>query len=507
MILACRAVPNINKTSHIMQILQYVYRLIGLAGGIFAFLYAQPDSLIQPDLRLMFAFPDTYIQQHRFGEVGLNGFKQEEILHPGYSMYYAEGDHLPIAKLYSDKEMIRAVEIVEKYATKIPLFNANTQLDVVFAWDKDGVKTAENTSLSLITISGKSGMHYIMPTADNQLLKGESDRLHAWVILGYQAIKKVFAHNKEPKWQEYELMKMLVQLSVAAQARNVEGYSYSLNQRTASYLQPYHQDFSEQLWDDPAWALCMGAGYFYGQLANILDDVAHIEEEKYQADLTDLIIARERSYKYFIGSETELSYDKYDEFKMMPDTIWNGQKGWLAAREGLTGNYILHSETNIAAYYTYIFAYAYHNDTQYRSWYMKHFLDAVTKIALDDHLKRSLPYIALYISWQLEHYKGTPQGINLEKTGIKIMNPMFPIALLDVMTHFEWSDEEWRHNFFIVMPEVQPTAFETYTRAHRKSLKQEVKEYLDETDLSWKKLDQAVYMLAEIFLRLRAVII
>lgn len=89
-----------------------------------------------------------------------------------------------------------------------------------------------------------------------------------------------------------------------------------------------------------------------------------------------------------------------------------------------------------------------------------------------NRFKRYPMYAVNRLSLQLEDFAATPQGAAARTAGT-LTSSMFPYALLDILTHFGMTDDQYRFECGRYYPDRVPLAFTEYWR-HRAALRQRV---------------------------------
>lgn len=89
------------------------------------------------------------------------------------------------------------------------------------------------------------------------------------------------------------------------------------------------------------------------------------------------------------------------------------------------------------------------------------FIFESSKALSADRRKRYLTYVANRLALQMEAFAATPDGISARSAGT-LTSSMFPFALLDILTHFDMTEAEYRAEYGRNYADRDPRAFTEY---------------------------------------------
>lgn len=118
--------------------------------------------------------------------------------------------------------------------------------------------------------------------------------------------------------------------------------------------------------------------------------------------------------------------------------------------------YLLFVESTSTAFYSFFEQHA-HND---RNRAFRSSMSAMASM-WDNRHKRFLMYAVNRLALDMEAFAATPAG-QAAKTAGTITSSMFPFALLDVLTHFGFTDDEFRREYRRHYPDRDPAALVEY---------------------------------------------
>lgn len=130
------------------------------------------------------------------------------------------------------------------------------------------------------------------------------------------------------------------------------------------------------------------------------------------------------------------------------------------------GKYILYNEHTSTAFFYFFWKYA-TIDPDYS--YRMAVACAADMAGADKLRKRYLGYAVNRLALSMEDYVNTPQG-KIDREAGSLVSSMFPFALLDILTHFGMTEEEYKREYSVRYPDRHPKAFEAYWE-HRQEIK------------------------------------
>ena len=244
----------------------------------------------------------------------------------------------------------------------------------------------------------------------------------------------------------------------------------AINQRAITYGED-GDHYSEELLGDQAAALDEGHGTFYGNLHNAAERRETID-----------FFTRD-DHRYFVEARSVLAGSEplYTVEERRSGTV-GGTDVWEYKWEDVPGFYLLFSESTATAFY--VFFWQHVNGDQGQAFEM---ITASSRDMWEDRLKRFLTFACNRLALQLEEYAASTEGQAAQAAGT-LTSSMFPFALLDILTHFGMSEEEYRADYRRRYPDREPRAFEAYW-GHREAVQRLVEEHLSASPI---RIEEAV---------------
>ena len=218
----------------------------------------------------------------------------------------------------------------------------------------------------------------------------------------------------------------------------------AINQRAITYgADGAH--YEEELLGDQNAAVDEGQGTFFGHVHNFAERQEKVDFFK-RAD-----------YRYFVEARSVLAGERelYSVAARQQGTV-GGASVFRYRWMDVPGFYLLFSESTSSAFYTFFWLVTNSNRDQAFNMLIQTGASMWT-----DRLKRHLTYACNRLALQLEAQAATPAG-QQAKTAGTLTSSMFPFALLDVLTHFGMSDQEFRADYDRHYPDRQPRAYTEY---------------------------------------------
>ena len=150
---------------------------------------------------------------------------------------------------------------------------------------------------------------------------------------------------------------------------------------------------------------------------------------------------------------------------------------------------LLYSESTTTALYLLFWEHV--NDNTDQALAM---IDASARFLARDRTRRGLPYAVNRLALQLEDFAATPAGQAAKAAGT-LTSSLFPFALLDLLTHFEMTEPQYRLHYERQEPDRHPQAFTRYW-ARREAVKKLVEPYLSSAPI---QMDAAAAALNRFF--------
>jgi hypothetical protein len=251
----------------------------------------------------------------------------------------------------------------------------------------------------------------------------------------------------------------------------------AISQRAITYGED-GDHYKEELLGDQAAALDEGHGTFYGDLHN-------------PAERRELIDFFTRSdYRYFVEARSVMAGERplYTVAARQAGTV-GGTDVWQYRWTDVPGFYLLFSESTANAFYDFFWMVANENHDQ-----------AFTMITRSSHdmwqsrMKRFLTFACNRLALQLEAQAATAEGRAAAAAGT-LTSSMFPFALLDVLTHFGMTQEEYQADYRRHYPDREPRAFTEYW-GHRAAVQALVRDHLSASPI---RIEEAVNAAHEYF--------
>lgn len=207
-----------------------------------------------------------------------------------------------------------------------------------------------------------------------------------------------------------------------------------------------------------------GWGTFYGNLRNSPHGMNNIIQFFNRSDL-----------RYMVEAQSVLAGDPhlYSITQRQPATLADGTQVFKYRWMDVPGFYLLFCESTSTAFHG--FFHQYTNGDRNQALAM---IDSSARSVWPwaNHLKRYPMYIVNRLSLQLESHAATPQGAAARTAGT-LTSSMFPFALLDILTHFGMSEQEYRQEYERDYPDRNPRAFTEYW-SHRNTVRTRVQPFL-----------------------------
>ena len=244
----------------------------------------------------------------------------------------------------------------------------------------------------------------------------------------------------------------------------------AINQRAITYGED-GDHYSEELLGDQAAALDEGHGTFYGNLHNAAERRETID-----------FFTRD-DHRYFVEARSVLAGSEplYTVEERRSGTV-GGTDVWEYKWEDVPGFYLLFSESTATAFY--VFFWQHVNGDQDQAFEM---ITASSRDMWEDRLKRFLTFACNRLALQLEEYAASTEG-QAARTAGTLTSSMFPFALLDILTHFGMSEEQYRADYRRRYPDREPRAFEAYW-GHREAVQRLVEDHLSAAPI---RIEEAV---------------
>lgn len=238
----------------------------------------------------------------------------------------------------------------------------------------------------------------------------------------------------------------------------------AINQRAITYGQD-GSHYEEELLGDQAAALDEGQGTFFG----------HVHNQAERQEKIDFF--KRADYRYFVEAQSVMAGQPqlYQVQGRQAGTVGSARV-WRYRWRDIPGFYLLFSESTSSAFYTFFWKYV-NNDQNQAFTMVTHTANAMWQT----RMKRFLTYSCNRLALQMEAYAATPAG-QRARTGGTLTSSMFPFALLDILTHFGMTENEYKADYNRNYPDRHPRAFAEYWR-HRAAVQQRVQPYLNSSPI------------------------
>jgi hypothetical protein len=137
------------------------------------------------------------------------------------------------------------------------------------------------------------------------------------------------------------------------------------------------------------------------------------------------------------------------------------------------GYFVLNSEHTGTAYNLFFWLYA--NGNRDQAFNM---IVAAAASMWDDYRKRDLFYETNRLALQLERYADTPEGQAAQAAGT-LTSSLYPFALLDILTHYGMTADEYQREYRRNYPDRDPAALAEYFANHRDFVRRLVEPHLN----------------------------
>jgi hypothetical protein len=214
------------------------------------------------------------------------------------------------------------------------------------------------------------------------------------------------------------------------------------------------QHYGNELQGDPEAAFNEGVATFYGYTLNASGIAA---SNTFHSRTDD---------RYFVENRSVVA-GQPSFFNNAPSGI-NGTVSGVAVRRytwlQIPGFYVPWSENTSTAYLTHFWLNA--NGDRDQALDM---IISASNAMYDNRLKRFLTYVANRLALSLEDFAATPAG-QAARTNNTLSSSLFPYALLDFMTHYGMTEQEFKEDHDRHYPDRNPQAYSDYW-AHRDAIK------------------------------------
>jgi hypothetical protein len=341
-------------------------------------------------------------------------------------------------------------------------------VDILLTDDRTGF----TGSTGIFVTSTRSGQQYVWPAASSHPKGDGSNRYQGIIRLGETASLVIQAWPGG--WLAWEGTILHESLHTQFVGEHTRWGSIGIT---------YGGDAShwiEELLGDEELPFEEGLGTFYGHLHNNPSGINSVQQFLARDDHRYKLESRS-----VLAGTTEIWNAPHTEVERpVPPNL--PQQGRYLIRSyrwrDVPRTYLLFSESTSTAFHLLFWKYANGNPDNALS-----LINASARSMWNDRQKRFLGYAVNRLSLQLEDYAATPQGQAARAAGT-LTSSMFPFALLDILTHFSLTDDEYKREYRRHYPDFDPEAF-THYWGRRNAVKTLVQPHLAANPI---RMDQAV---------------
>ena len=342
---------------------------------------------------------------------------------------------------------------------------ADGQVDVeyVLVDDTGGLPPAPD-SLTYLPLSKYKGKRYVWPGTVAARKKGANGRYYSYVFLG-ESIGKLFTMTRSGGIKAWEA-------TVIHETFHTQMVGPSSKFEESQGMVVYGKDNmhrKEELIGGQAKALNEGFSNFYQYTYN------PVQMKEF------LPFFDRENHRYFVEKQSPLGGAKRlmavkgkIEGKVKKTPVWAYR--W----HDIPGFFLLFSESTTTGYLSYFHQFAYGNsDLALRM------IDSVANEIHHTRRKRLLAYVANQLALQMESFPHTLEALEYD-VNKQLTSSMFPFALLDLVTHYGMTEEEFRRECRKTNPTQYALAFEAYWK-HRNKVKYQVLPHLHDRPIRFKE--------------------
>ena len=423
-----------------MNILKYTFSTI-LLGLIAAQCLSQPlfFTFVAPEDVIESNFPDDY---------------DTESPHTGYLSIEIDSVTEPIFKRVAPPTILHLYNELQegkplrKEADKLLEISLNNVfVEYILVDDRTGMVKDEDSEFAT---SKERGKYYVWPSASNRP-NGVENIFDGWISMGEKEgaeMARTYPGGMKA-WESTALHEILHTQFVNRRHK----WPY-INQYNVNYGKDDNH-YEEELLGSQHSAFEEGFGNFFSRVYNPAER------------LRGTIFFQDTSRRYFVESRSFMAgqkelYSNTNRRKAKVGSTTVFRYYW----QDVPGKFLLFSESTTTYYMLEYWSWVFDD----KEWAMKSLIDLATKVHKDYKIQ-NLPYAVNFLAFQMEAYSAFDEGEKLEKQG-KLTSSMFPFALLDVITHFGMSEEEYKRQIRSNYPDFYSQAFTEYWthRAHVKSI-------------------------------------
>jgi hypothetical protein len=229
-----------------------------------------------------------------------------------------------------------------------------------------------------------------------------------------------------------------------------------------------------------------GLGTFYGEMHN---NPAGIQDTiRFWSRTNERYLIESRSFLAGTAemwnaphTEEEHSLDELPADQRTGRYVWRRYK-WM----DVPGFYLLFSESTSTGFHLFFWRYVNGNSEQALA-----LVNASSSALWQDRRKRYLTYVVNRLALRMEQFATTAEGQAARAAG-RLTSSMFPFALLDVLTHFGMTEQQYRADYDRQYPDRQPRAYAEYW-GRRQAVRQLVQAHLSASPIRISEAVDAVH--------------
>ena len=416
-------------------------------------------------LRIVFAAPSGVISTNFGAAAGATSFGPAESLPAGYSFVVVTAANEAVFRRVAPPVLLRTYELLQpgtplrnQIDQVLRISQGNVDVDYILVDDRNGI----GSNATIFAPQRVNNRTYVWPAAYVTRPGGPGARYQGRIGLG-----EVVGTNIVNTWRGFGLAWEGTLLHECLHTQIVGDDSGAGKTKWASIGITYGRDnthYTDELLGDQPIPFEEGLGTFYGNLRNTPEGMNGLvyffnrTDERYTVEIQS-VLAGSRLLNAAPHSN---------------GTAPNGTPVLAYRWRDVPGFYLLFCESTSTAFHAFFHRHVNNDPAQALNMINA---SASSMWAWRNRLQRYPTYAVNRLALQLEDFAATPQGAAARSAGT-LTSSMFPFALLDILTHFGMTDDEYRLECERNNPDRTPLAFTEYWR-HRQALRQRVRPYLE----------------------------
>ena len=217
--------------------------------------------------------------------------------------------------------------------------------------------------------------------------------------------------------------------------------------------------FREELWLSQGYALIEGLARSYGAVSSML-----MEEQirNFWEDPTP---------RYYLPASSGLWKTKALSQTRTYEGKYHGEDIQLVKWIDMPGYSLLFSESTAAMFYSQLRE---QHDDGYQTLMLENIITPAVSLMHQAPNQRYLTYQVAAVAHEMERFAATKKGRQMASEQ-GLISSMFAFALLDILTHFDLTEEHFTRTFLEPMPQPYPKALRAYFDRHREKVKEMVR--------------------------------